>query len=139
MRILNTVKKMLFTGSLGLVLMTLLLAGSAVAQSPQTQNAARKSWPAYWTKFSAAVKTKNRRMLMALTSRRFFSPGGETIGELLKQRQIWRLLKDSVETGTKPHSCRKLVCRITRSEVVEASLVFVFENNRWGFIGQLGE
>ncbi len=110
--------------------------GFAFGQSNQT--AANKSWNAYWTKFNMAVKTKNRQSLIALTSPKFFSPSGETIGELLKNND-WRWLKNSVKSGTKPHTCRKLTCRRTRNAIVESSLVFVFENNRWGFIGQLGE
>lgn len=108
------------------------------AQSAVTQQKANKSWNFYWTKFKTAVNTKDRKSLILLTSKRFFSPSGETIGELLK-KDDWRWLKNSVKTGTMSHKCPKLICRRTRNSIVESSLVFVFENNRWGFIGQLGE
>lgn len=129
---MKMLKKILFSGGLSLI----LLVGFAFGQSNQT--AANKSWNAYWTKFNRAVKTKNRQALIALTSKRFFSPSGETISELLNKND-WRWLKNSVKNGTKPHTCRKLICRRTRNKIVESSLVFIFENNRWGFIGQLGE
>ncbi len=130
-------KKIQFLGGLSLILM-ILSVGFAFGQSNQT--AANKSWNAFWTKFNTAVETKNRKSLIALTSKRFFSPSGETIGELLNNND-WRWLKNSAKYGTKPHICRILICRITRNPKakVESSLVFVFENNRWGFIGQLGE
>jgi len=128
-------QKLLFSGGLSLALV-ILSVGFAFGQSNQA--VANKSWNDYWTKFKTAVKTKNRKSMIALTSKRFFSPSGETIGELLNYND-WRWLKNSVKNGTKPHTCRKLPCRITRNAVVESSLVFVFENNRWGFIGQLGE
>lgn len=129
-------KMILFSGGLSLILM-IVSAGFAFGQSNQTAN---KSWNAFWTKFNTAVKTKNRKSLIALTSKKFFSPSGETIGELLNKND-WRWLKNSVKYGTKAHTCRKLICRITRNPKaeVEASLVFAFENNRWGLIGQLGE
>lgn len=127
-------KMILFSGGLSLILM-IVSAGFAFGQSNQTAN---KSWNAFWTKFNTAVKTKNRQSLIALTSKRFFSPSGETISELLKNND-WRWLKNSIKNGTKPHTCRKLICRRTRNAIEESSLVFVFENNRWSFIGQLGE
>ncbi|MBX7173586.1 MAG: hypothetical protein K1X72_21640 [Pyrinomonadaceae bacterium] len=108
------------------------------AQSSATKQTANKSWNSFWTKFKTAVNTKDRKSLILLTSKRFFSPSGETIGELLNKND-WRWLKNSVKNGTKPHKCQKLICRRTRNSIVESSLVFVFENNRWGFIGQLGE
>lgn len=108
------------------------------AQSSATQQIANKSWNVFWTKFKTAVETKNRKSLTSLTSKRFFSPSGETISELLNKKD-WRWLKNSVKNGTKPYDCRKLICRRTRNPIVESSLVFVFENNRWSFIGQLGE
>ena len=134
MRIL---KKILFSGGLSLVLIILPM-GLAFGQSNEA--AANKSWNAFWSKFQTAVKTKNRQSLMALTSKRFFSPSGETIGKLLSGND-WRWLKNPLKYGTKPHSCRGLICRITRNpnDEVESSLVFVFEKNRWSFIGQLGE
>lgn len=130
---MKMLKKILFSGGLSLI----LLVGFAFGQSNQT--AANKSWNAYWTKFNRAVKTKNRQALIAMTSKRFFSPSGETISQLLNQRSMWQMLRNSVKNGTKIHKCQKLTCRITRNTIVESSLVFVFENNRWSFIGQLGE
>lgn len=128
-------KKMLILG--GLILMIVL--SDVISAQQLQQNDANKSWNTFWTKFKMAVKTKNRKSVIALTSKKFFSPSGETISQLLNQRYMWNLLKDSVKTGTKPHTCRKLPCRITRNQIVESSLLFVFENNRWSFIGQIGE
>lgn len=131
---MRVIKKILFSARLSLALM-ILLTGFAFGQSNQ---AANKSWSSFWTKFKTAVNTKNRNSLISLTSKKFFSPSGETISELLKNND-WRWLKNSVKTGTKPHTCRKVICRRTRNAILESSLVFVFENNRWSFIGQLGE
>lgn len=128
-------KKMLILG--GLILMIVL--SDVISAQQLQQNDANKSWNTFWAKFNTAVKTKNRKSVIALTSKKFFSPSGETISQLLNQRDMWQLLRNSIKTGTKPHTCRKLPCRITRNQIVESSLLFVFENNRWSFIGQIGE
>ena len=138
MKVIVIGKKLLLIS--GLILTFIISSANIIsAQSSLRQKTANKSWNAYWTKFNTAVKTKNRKAIISLTSRKFFSPGGETIGQLLNQYSTWQLLKNSVKNGTKSHSCRQLPCRITRNSVVESSLLFVFENNSWKFIGQLGE
>lgn len=138
MKDLSNRKKIFIIGGLILTLI-FLSANISFAQSLNSQKAANKSWNTFWTKFNTAVKTKNSKVIISLTSKKFFSPGGETINQLLNQSFMWKLLKDSVRIGTKSHTCRNLPCRITRNAVVESSLLFVFENNRWSFIGQLGE
>lgn len=138
MKVLSSRKKFFILRGLFLTLI-FLSANISFTQSLNSQKATNKSWNTFWTKFNTAVKTKNSKVIISLTSKKFFSPGGETIGQLLNQSFMWKLLRDSVKTGTKPHTCRKLPCRITRNAVIESSLLFVFENNRWSFIGQLGE
>lgn len=124
----------------GLILSLMILSANITsAQSLNSNKTLERSWNAFWTKFKNAVKTKKRKAIISLTSKKFFSPSGETIGQLLNQRSTWQLLKNSVENGTKSHTCRKLPCRITKNPIIESSLLFVFENNRWSFIGQLGE
>lgn len=138
MKVVCLGKKILIISGLFLTLI-FLSANITSAQSLNSQKAANKSWNTFWTKFNTAVKTKNRKVIISLASKKFFSPSGETIGQLLNQRSTWQFLKNSVENGTKSHTCRKLPCRITKNPIIESSLLFVFENNRWSFIGQLGE
>jgi hypothetical protein len=116
----------------------LLLSGLGLAQSSASPNAADKSWKAFWTKFSQAVKTKNRQVFISLISKKYFrDPGGEMINGRLNQAG-WRRLKNSVSLGTKPDKCR-FICRTTRNADPVSALVFVFVNNRWYFIGEQGE
>ena len=131
-------KKLLLISGL-IVSLMILSANITFAQSLASNKAAQRNWNTFWNKFKTSVKTKNRKAIISLTSKKFFSPGGETIGQFLNQSFMWKLLRDSVKTGTKSHTCRNLPCRITKNPIIESSLLFVFENNRWSFIGQLGE
>lgn len=129
-------KKQLFI-SIGLTLAFILIF-SVLTLARSNQSAANKSWNGYWTKFNTAVKTKNHRSIIALTSKRFFSPDGEKIGSWLKDENNWRRLKKSLKKGTRSFNC-KGICRITRNVDSTFGMVFVFENNRWSFIGERGE
>ena len=92
MRILNISKKVLLSSGL-LLLMLILLSSLAPAQSAATQNAGNKSWNAFWTKFNGAVKTKNRKSLIVLTSKKHFrDPVAKTINEWLNESSVWRFL-----------------------------------------------
>ncbi len=140
MRTMNNVlnpckRKSLFCVLVLAVLM--LIPNFTQAQSLKTRQAASQSWNAYWIKFRTAVRTKNRRSLIGLTSKRYSSPDGATISEGLDDF-AWRRLRNSVRKGTKPYPCKR-ICRITRNAEPTSSLAFLFENNRWGFTGELGE
>lgn len=115
----------------------MLIPGFTQAQSLKTRQAASQSWNTFWTKFRTAVKTKNRRSLIGLTSKRYSSPDGATISEGLDD-VAWSRLRMSVNKGTKPYPCKR-ICRITRNADSTFSLAFLFENNRWGYTGEVGE
>lgn len=115
----------------------MLIPSFTQAQSLKTRQAASQSWNTFWTQFRIAVRTKNRRSLVGLTSKRYSSPDGATIGEGLDDA-AWRRLRNSVNKGTKPYPCKR-ICRITRNADSTFSLAFLFENNRWGFTGEVGE
>jgi hypothetical protein len=134
MKALNFAQKSFISSGLILILV-FTFSGSMSAQS---SNSADKNWNAYWTKFNTAVKSKNHKSIIALTSKKFFSPSGEKIGGWVKDANNWRRLKNSVSKGTKTFACKK-ICRITRNADSTFGLVFVFENNRWSFIGERGE
>ena len=65
--------------SCGLVLAALAVFSTfSVAQSAATKNKASKSWNAFWTKFSAGVRNKDGKALVALTTKHYHNAGGET-------------------------------------------------------------
>lgn len=118
--------------SISVLVVLMILPGFISAQSAQTKITANKNWNGFWTKFSTAVKTRNRKSFIALTSKNFSSGGGETIGEWLKQVS-WQELRNSVAKGTKPDGFAEgKIWRITKDN----NLIFVFEKGRWGFFGQ---
>ena len=112
----------------------ILLPAAAQAQTQSELRAAEKNWNAFWTKFSAAVRTKNRKAFIALTSDDFKSGGGETIREWLDYNP-WRDLRSSVRRGTKRYvEYKPEIWRITRDE----GLLFVYEKKKgWRFFGEL--
>ena len=112
----------------------ILIPNAARAQTQSELRAAEKSWNAFWTKFSAAVRTKNRKAFVALTSKNFKSGGGETIHEWLDYNP-WRDLRSSVNRGTKSYvEYKPEIWRITRDE----GLLFVYEKKKgWRFFGEL--
>lgn len=125
----NRIKNFIGFLVLGVLLM---LPGVVSAQSAQTKNTADKSWNVFLTRFSTAVKTKNRKSFIAMTSKNFTSGGGETVSEWLEQVS-WREIRNSVAKGTKPDGFAEgKIWRITKDN----NLIFVFEKGRWSFFGQ---
>lgn len=108
------------------------LPNAVPAQSPAVKKAAQTSWNAFWVKFSRVVKDKDRKGLAALTSKNFFTAGGDTLDTWFDGTS-WREIQRSVNRGTMSHgSARGEVWRITRDK----TLLFVFKNNRWRFYGE---
>jgi hypothetical protein len=126
---LNKMKRLLIVSAISVLVVFPVFVS---AQSQKIKTAANKSWSSFWTKFSVAVKTKNRQSFIALTSKNFTSGGGETVSEWLEQTS-WTEIRKSVAKGTKPNGFDEgKIWRITKDN----NLIFVFENGRWGFFGQ---
>lgn len=106
----------------------LLLPVSAFSQTA----AASRSWNAYWTKFSAAINSKNKAAVksMMVAERDFDSPGGETRDQWLASVD-WSDLKRSVRRGVKFHSYDGKPGRISKDNF----LLFEYTGGRWKFIG----
>ena len=102
------------------------------AQSGATKKAATKSWNTFWTKFSTAVKNKDRKAFIALTRKDFQDAGGSTIEEWIDNTS-WRELRNSVNQGTRDFSHSKEIGRITKDK----NLIFVYGKNGWKFFGEL--
>ena len=112
----------------------IMIPNSAPAQSLKMRNAASKSWNTFWGKFSTAVKNKDRKTIVALAAKDFFTAGGETVQEWFDGwSNNWREVRKSVNGGTMSHGFQdKKIWRITRDK----NLLFVFEDNRWSFYGE---
>jgi hypothetical protein len=103
------------------------------------QNAAEKAWKPFWTKFSTAIKNKNRVALKGMMARDFQTGGydeGDPRDAWLKpykgDAKFWRDHQQSVAKGTK--SCGKN-CRVTTNNY----LVFEYQNGRWLWTGLYGD
>ncbi len=106
----------------------LLMPISALAQT----SAANTSWNAYWTKFTAAVNSKNKtafKNLMA-AEKDFLSAGGETRDEWLASVS-WAEFKQSVRKGVKVDNYEGKPGRITKDNY----LIFAFIGGKWRFMG----
>ncbi|HRH41494.1 MAG TPA: hypothetical protein PKY82_07595 [Pyrinomonadaceae bacterium] len=124
-------KKVIISSGLILILM-FVSAGFTQAQSAATKKAATKSWNSFWTKFSTAVKNKDRKTFIALTRKDFQDAGGGTLKEWLDSTS-WSRLRNSVNKGTKDYSHGKEIGRITKNK----DLIFVYGKNGWRFFGEL--
>ena len=102
------------------------------AQSAATKKVATKSWNAFWTKFSTAVKNKYRKTFIALTRKGFFDAGGSNIEEWI-DNVSWSRLRSSIKKGTKDYSHGREIARITRNR----DLIFEYGKNGWRFFGEL--
>lgn len=124
-------KKVIISSGLILIFM-FVSAGFTQAQSAATKKAASKSWNSFWTKFSTAVKNKDRKTFIALTRKDFQDAGGGSIEEWLDSTS-WSRLRNSVNKGTKDYSHGKEIGRITKNR----DLIFVYGKNGWRFFGEL--
>lgn len=124
-------KKVIISSGLILIFM-FVSAGFTQAQSAATKKAASKSWNSFWTKFSTAVKNKDRKTFIALTRKDFQDAGGGSIEEWLDSTS-WSRLRNSVNKGTKDYSHGKEIGRITKNK----DLIFVYGKNGWRFFGEL--
>jgi hypothetical protein len=105
------------------------------------QSAADKSWNAFWTQFSAAVRNKDTKALKRLmSSENAFFSGGAVTGrdELLryiKDQNRWGEYRPSVASGIKKESCGlPIPCRVTKDD----HLTFAYINGRWRWTGLVG-
>jgi hypothetical protein len=106
---------------------------AGMAQSAATKSKASKSWNAFWTKFGTIVRNKDGKALIALTTKHYHNAGGETIKEWV-QGAPWSDLKAAINKGTRPYDGHdKQVWRVTKNDY----LLFVFEDGRWVFYGEL--
>ncbi len=111
----------------------LLIPASAFAQT----STANRSWNSFWTKFSTAVKKRDRVAVKGLmaSERNFFSGGGgETRSEWLASVS-WTELQKSVRLGTKVDNYDGKPGRITKDN----HLVFAFSGGKWRFMGPMGD
>ncbi len=111
----------------------LLIPATAFAQSP----AASRSWNSFWTKFSAAVNSRNRagvKNLMA-SERDFFSGGGGETRDQWLASVSWRELQKSVRRGTKNYNYDGKPGRVTKDNY----FIFAFIGGKWRFIGPMGD
>lgn len=119
--------------SSGLILILMFVSASfAQAQTPATKKAAAKSWNVFWTKFTTAVKTKNRKTFIALTRKDFQDAGGSTIEEWI-DNVSWSELRKSVNRGTMDYNHGREIGRITKNR----DLIFIYGKNGWRFFGEL--
>jgi len=93
------------------------------------QSAADKAWKPFWTKFSRAMKNKNRAVLKSLMAKDFDSNciTGEPRNcwlKLMDDENLWGNHQEVVASGT--ISCGKN-CRVT----VDKYLIFNYKNGRW--------
>lgn len=95
-----------------------------------------RSWDAFWSRFSAAIRNKNRAAIKSMASSRFDLPNiDNTVSGWIRnldRNNLWSLVQNSVNKGTT--SCDSVdgrPCRCTRDN----HLYFVFENGRWRFSG----
>lgn len=122
--------------SLLLLLIFLLVPSVSYAQS-----SASKSWNAFWTKFSAAVKRKNKvavKRLMSSESEFFSGGGSENRSEWLQMiddRRAWSDLQKSVASGTVAYNEGGRTGRITKDRV----LIFQYFGGKWQFVGVMGD
>ena len=111
----------------------LIPAFQAQAQTP----AADKSWNSFWTKFSSAVKQKNRAALKSLmaSEKEFYPGGGGGTRDEYLDLVSWRELQQSVRTGIKADRTYGKPGRTTRDNY----LIFAFTGGRWRFMGPRGD
>lgn len=95
-----------------------------------------QDWDAFWSRFSAAVRNKNRMAIKSMASSRFdWQAIDNSIGAWIRnldRNNLWYLVQNSVNKGTM--SCDPIdgrPCRRTR----DSHLYFVFEHSRWHFSG----
>ena len=111
----------------------LLIPISALAQT----SAADRSWSAFWTKFSAAVNTKNKAVVKNLmtSEKEFYSGGGGETRDQWLASVSWRELRQSVRSGVKNDRTYSKPGRVTRDNY----LVFAFTGGKWRFMGPMGD
>ena len=111
----------------------LLIPASAFAQT----STANRSWGAFWTKFSAAVNTRNRTNLKSLmaSEKDFFSGGGGETRDQWLRAVSWSELQKSVKKGVKNYNYDGKPGRVTKDNY----LVFAFTGGKWRFMGPMGD
>ncbi len=118
-----------------ITLLVLLIPSIGYAQS-----AANKSWPSFWTKFSSAVRAKNREAVKNLmASESEFSASGSTGRDdwldFLHDNNGWISVQRSVAKGVRPFSGTGIPSRITR----DSNLIFQYIHGKWRFMGPGGD
>lgn len=105
------------------------------------QSSASKSWNAFWTQFSSAVKSKNKaavKRLMVSENSFMDGGGGETRDEWLARihrEKLWNLLQKSVAKGTVAYNEGSFNGRITK----DRHLIFQYTGGKWRFAGVMGD
>ena len=128
------------------LLLFLFIPSLAVAQTSRSvTTAANKNWKPFWSKFTSAVKSKNKAAIKQLmVAEKDFSSGNEDrtrnqwLENLDKQKQ-WGELQKTVAKGTKPYnSDEKSDWRVTPDNEMLFVLIFEFKNGGWRFLGVMG-
>jgi hypothetical protein len=121
-----------------ILLLFLFVPSVSFAQTKQTIESANKTWNTFWTKFSKAVKNKNRVAIKTMASKNF-EGGTEDVATWLKRldkEKLWYLVQNSVNKGVTSFISieNKRPARYTLdSQGYE--LYFEYEKNGWRFTG----
>lgn len=125
-----------------LFLLLFMFVPSLTHAQKSKHSVADKSWNAFWTRFSAAVKNKDTKALKQLmASENDFNPGGAGMGRdewlrFIREQNRWGEYRQSVASGTKKEPCgASIPCRVTK----DYYLTFAYINGRWRWTGLVGD
>lgn len=109
---------------------------STVASTAGVGSKGNSDWDAFWSRFSAAVRNKNRAAIKSMASNDFdWIAADNSIGAWIRnldRNNLWYLVQNSVSKGTMScDSVDKKPSRCTR----DGHLIFVFKNSTWHFSG----
>jgi hypothetical protein len=120
-----------------LVLLLFLLVPSVAS----AQSAAEKSWKPFWTRFSSAVKSRDKVAVKRLMSseKDFFSGGGGDTRDqwlqMLDDSKLWGEVQRSTAKGVVAANVAGRIERITK----DRNLIFQYIGGRWRFVGIMGD
>lgn len=118
-----------------MMMISLIMLFVSISGFAQT-SAADRSWNAFYTKFSNAIKTKNRSAIRAMADKGF---GGRcanvSVNEWMKgldSQKLWGEVIKSINKGTTVSSDRK-------ERIADNYLIFRFINGKWTFYCIMGD